>query len=125
MIAPILALFLSFLLWVVIPIDFGYSIVDIDLAMLFILGISSLAVYGIIIAGWSSNSKYAFLGALRSAAQMISYEVSLGLIIMPIFAMTESFNLLEVLYEQSNGGWNILFFFLLGILFFFISISGN
>lgn len=123
LLAPISSLFLSFLLWVVIPIDFGYTFVDINLAMLFILGISSLSVYGIIIAGWSSNSKYAFLGALRSAAQMISYEVSLGLIIMPIFAMAESFNILDVLYEQSNGGWNLIFFFPLSLLFFLSALA--
>jgi len=83
----------------------------------------SLSVYGIIIAGWSSNSKYAFLGALRSAAQMISYEVSLGLIIMPLFAVSESFNILDVLYEQSNGGWNLFFFFPLSILFFLSALA--
>lgn len=111
LLAPISSLFLSFLLWSVVPIDFGYSFIDINLALLFILGISSLSVYGIIIAGWSSNSKYAFLGSLRSAAQMISYEVSLGLIIMPLFMMSENFNLLDLLYEQQIHGWNLFFFF--------------
>jgi len=123
LLAPVASLFLSFVLWCVVPIDFGYSFVDINLALLFILGISSLSVYGIIIAGWSSNSKYAFLGSLRSAAQMISYEVSLGLILIPIFALTESFNLLDLLYEQRHGGWNIFFYLPLSFLFFLSSLA--
>jgi NADH-quinone oxidoreductase subunit H len=123
LLAPICSLFLSFLLWVIIPIDFGFSFVDINLAFLFLMGISSLAVYGIIIAGWSSNSKYAFLGALRSAAQMISYEVSLSLILMPVFAISEGFNFLDLIYEQRNGGWNIIYYFPLSILFFVSALA--
>jgi NADH-quinone oxidoreductase subunit H len=123
LLAPISSLFLSFLLWGVIPIDFGFSFIDINLAMLFILGVSSLSVYGIIIAGWSSNSKYAFLGSLRSAAQMISYEVSLGLILMPLFMLAESFNLLDLLYEQFIGGWNLILFLPLSFLFFLSSLA--
>ena len=82
--APFLSLFLALFSWAVMPLIEGVVIADIDLGILFIFAASSLSVYSIIISGWSSNSKYAFLGSLRSAAQMISYEVSLGLIILTI-----------------------------------------
>jgi len=76
------------------------SVADINYAILFILAISSLNVYGIIIAGWSSNSKYAFLGALRSAAQMISYEVSIGLVILPVILLSGSLNFSLIINQQ-------------------------
>jgi len=84
-IGPIVTFQLSLMSWAVIPFDFGSTFIDMDVGVLYLLGISSLGVYGIITAGWASNSKYAFLGALRSAGQMISYEVSLGLIILSVF----------------------------------------
>lgn len=121
--APVISLFLSFLLWMVIPFDMGLSFLDLNLAMLFLLGLSSLAVYGIILAGWSSNSKYAFFGALRSAAQMISYEVSLGLIILPIFASNGNFNLIDIIYTQRELNFNIILFFPLFLLFFISALA--
>lgn len=121
--APVISLFLSFLLWLVIPFDFGLSFLDLNLAMLFLLGLSSLAVYGIILAGWSSNSKYAFFGSLRSAAQMISYEVSLGLIILPIFAINNNFNLIDIMYLQKEINFNGVLFFPLLILFFVTALA--
>ena len=109
--APVISLFLSFLLWAVVPIHFGFTYIDINLSLLYTLGISSLAVYGIILAGWSSNSKYAFLGSLRSAAQMISYEVSLSLILLPVFAFSGNYNFLDIIYTQSIANWNLFLFF--------------
>jgi NADH-quinone oxidoreductase subunit H len=96
---------------------------DISLAIPFLLGLSSLAVYGIILAGWSSNSKYAFFGGLRSAAQMISYEVSLSLILIPIFSYSESFNLLDIMFDQKIKGVNCYFFFPLLIMFFISALA--
>jgi len=80
--APVVTFMLSLVAWAVVPFDYGMVLSDLDIGILYLFAISSLGVYGIIIAGWSSNSKYAFLGALRSAAQMVSYEVSIGLIII-------------------------------------------
>ena len=82
--APILTFFLSLIGWLIIPLNDKFVLVNLNVGLLYILAVSSLGVYGIIIAGWSSNSKYAFLGALRSAAQMISYEISMALILFPI-----------------------------------------
>lgn len=100
--APVLTFFLSLLGWGVIPFGDGIVLSDINLGIMFIFAISSLGVYGVIIAGWSSNSKYAFLGALRSAAQMISYELTMGFIIINIVIMAGSFNLSDIINSQSN-----------------------
>lgn len=98
--APILTFTLSLFSWCLIPLDSNLVISDVSLGILILFAISSLGVYGIIMSGWASNSKYAFLGSLRSAAQMISYEVSLGLIIMPILLFTESANLTVIVNAQ-------------------------
>ncbi|MBW8724993.1 MAG: NADH-quinone oxidoreductase subunit H, partial [Inquilinus limosus] len=82
--APMITFFLSLVAWAVIPFDDGWVLADINVGVLYLFAISSLGVYGIIIAGWSSNSKYAFLGGLRSAAQMVSYEVSIGFVIITV-----------------------------------------
>jgi NADH-quinone oxidoreductase subunit H len=82
--------------------NFYYPTADLNLSILFILAISSLNVYGIIIAGWASNSKYAFLGSLRSAAQMISYEVSIGLTILPVIILAGSSNFTEIILAQNR-----------------------
>lgn len=100
--APFLSLFISLFCWSVVPFSYNVIFSDISLTMLFIFALSSLNVYSIIIAGWSSNSKYAFLGCLRSAAQMISYEVSLGLLLINIFLFVGSFNLIELVYFQQS-----------------------
>lgn len=121
--APIIFLSLSFCLWLVIPLSSQYSLIDMNMSLLFILSISSLSVYGIIIAGWSSNSKYAFFGSLRSAAQMISYEVSLSLILLPLVAFNRSYNLIDILFLQKLTGANIFFFFPLFILFFISALA--
>lgn len=100
LIAPILAFALSVIGWVFIPFD-KYSVVsDTNIGLLYILGLSALGVYGVILAGWASNSKYAFLGALRSASQMVSYEVSFGFILCTIIICVGSFNLSAIIIAQ-------------------------
>lgn len=99
--APILTFSLSLVSWVVIPIN-GISISNTNFDLLYILAISSLSIYGIILAGWASNSKYALLGALRSTAQMISYEVFIGLLFIILILFSGSLNLIEIMFNQSN-----------------------
>jgi NADH-quinone oxidoreductase subunit H len=98
--APILTFTLSFVAWAVIPFDKGMVIADINVGILYLFAISSLGVYGIIMAGWSSNSKYAFLGALRSAAQMVSYEVSIGFVMVSVLLCVGSLNLSAIVEAQ-------------------------
>lgn len=100
--APLLTFFLSLLGWAVIPFGSGQVIADINLGILYLLAISSLGVYGIVTSGWASNSKYAFLGALRSAAQIVSYEVSIGFTIATILLCSGSFNLTEIVESQEE-----------------------
>jgi len=99
-ISPIIFFFLSLLIWSLIPLNFSYVVLDLNLSIIYLLAITSLSVYGIIISGWSSNSKYSFLGSLRSSAQMISYEVSIGFILLPPAIFTASFNLIDWLNHQ-------------------------
>jgi len=120
LIAPMLTFIVSLLGWAVIPFDKYSTLAELNLGILYILGISSVGVYGIIISGWASNSKYAFLGALRSTAQMVSYEVSLGFIIITIIICCESFNINQIVYFQKNI-WFLIPFFPLFLIFF---ISG-
>ena len=105
--APMLSFVLAVLAWAVIPFNSGWVLADINVALLFVFAVSSLEVYGVIMGGWASNSKYAFLGAMRSAAQMISYEVSLGLIIIGVIIGTGSMNLSAIVQAQDTG-WGIL-----------------
>ena len=116
LLAPIFTFFCSIVLWFVLPFGQGYSLYDFPLGMLYILAISSLGIYGIVFSGWSSNSKYAFLGGLRSAAQMISYELSLGLIVLSVILVTGSFHLGEIVESQSFS-YNAITLFPLWILF--------
>nr|YP_009325890.1 NADH dehydrogenase subunit 1 [Choreocolax polysiphoniae]APC24882.1 NADH dehydrogenase subunit 1 [Choreocolax polysiphoniae] len=118
--APILTFLLSLFSWSVIPFGEGLVFVDLNLGVLYILAISSLGVYGIIIAGWSSNSKFAFLGALRSTAQMISYEISIGLIIINVLLCAGSFNFSTIVLAQQNI-WYVIPLFP-SLIMFFISI---
>jgi NADH-quinone oxidoreductase subunit H len=115
--APVLTFLLSLIAWSVIPYGPGQVLVDLNVGLLYLFAISSLGVYGIIMAGWSSNSKYAFLGCLRSAAQMVSYEVSIGLIIMTVLLCVGSLNISEIIVAQS-GIWYCVPLFPLLILFF-------
>ncbi|KJV10991.1 NADH:ubiquinone oxidoreductase subunit H [Elstera litoralis] len=100
--APMLTFILAMLAWAVIPVDQGWVLSDINVGVLYLFAISSLGVYGIIIAGWASNSKYAFLGALRSAAQMVSYEVSIGLVIITVLLCVGSLNLSRIVEAQKT-----------------------
>lgn len=107
-VAPLISLVAAMTTFSVIPVNQGWHIGDINVSLLFVLGIAGLGTYGLILAGWSSNSKYAFLGGLRSAAQMISYEVSLGLSIVGVILMAESFNLTEIVQKQQEY-WHGMF----------------
>jgi len=118
--APILTFILSLFIWCVIPFNDNSIFVDLEIGVLFTLAISSLSIYGIIISGWSSNSKWSFLGSLRSAGQMISYEVSLGLIILSVLICSGSLNFNEIVESQRNV-WYIFPLFPLSVMFF---ISG-
>ncbi len=100
--APMLTFILSMIAWAVIPFGEGLVLADINVGILYLFAISSLGVYGIIIAGWASNSKYAFLGALRSAAQMVSYEISMGLVIVSVLLIVGSLNLSEIVEAQKT-----------------------
>ncbi|MCB9929424.1 MAG: NADH-quinone oxidoreductase subunit NuoH [Alphaproteobacteria bacterium] len=103
-VAPILTFLLAVVAWAVIPLDKGWVIADINVGVLYLFAISSLGVYGIIIAGWASNSRYPFLGALRSAAQMVSYEVSIGFVIITVLLCVGSLNLSKIV-EAQRGLW--------------------
>ena len=121
-VTPMIIFFCSLLCWLIIPLNYGVVVADLELGVLFFLAISSLNVYSIILAGWSSNSKYALLGALRSAAQMISYEVSIGIILICILLPIKSLNLSYIVYYQESI-WLIFPHFGLFILFFVSALA--
>ncbi len=104
LLAPLIAVLLSLVAWVVIPVDEGWALADINVGILYVFAISSLGVYAIIMAGWASNSKYPFLGALRSAAQMVSYEVSIGFVIVTVLLVVGSLNLSDIVTAQKEMG---------------------
>ena len=106
LIAPMLTFTLALVAWAVIPFDAGVVLANINVGILYLFAISSLGVYGIIMSGWASNSKYAFLGGLRSAAQMVSYEVSIGFVIVTVLLCVGSLNLSDIVEAQSGGFWN-------------------
>src|ERR1700756_1711362 len=107
LLAPLVSCVLALAAWAVIPTNLGWAISDINVGVLYIFAISSLSIYGIIMAGWSSNSKYPFLAALRSAAQMVSYEVSIGFVIITVLLCAGSLNLSTVV-EAQNSKWGVL-----------------
>jgi len=109
LIAPMVTFVLSLIAWAVIPFDQGMVISDINVGVLYLFAVSSLGVYGIVMAGWASNSRYAFLGALRSSAQMISYEIAIGLIIIAVLISAGSLNLTEIVLAQSGDGFWYVF----------------
>ena len=121
-IAPMITFITALVAWAVVPFGNGMVIADINVGILYLFAISSLGVYGIIIAGWASNSKYAFLGALRSAAQMVSYEVSIGFVLITVLLCAGSLNLSKVVLAQSGWFWNWYWLPLLPMfVIFFIS----
>ena len=121
-ISPIITFTVSLIGWSIIPYDKYSMLAELNLGILFLLAISSLGVYGIIMSGWSSNSKYAFLGGLRSTAQMVSYEVSLGFIIVIIILCCGSFNLSLIVESQQNV-WFVIPFFPLFLMFFVSALA--
>jgi NADH-quinone oxidoreductase subunit H len=104
--APVLAIAPAFAAWAVIPFDLNLVIADIDASLLYILAMTSIAVYGVIIAGWASNSKYAFLGSLRSAAQIVSYEIAMGFTLVGVLMCANSLNLGKIVMGQAGGFWH-------------------
>ncbi len=106
LIAPIITVITAFIVWAVIPFAPGWVVSDLNVGILYVFAISSLGVYGIIMGGWASNSKYPFLGSLRSAAQMVSYEVSIGLIIINVILLAGSMNLSTIVASQGGWFWN-------------------
>jgi NADH-quinone oxidoreductase subunit H len=118
LVAPMLTFILSLIAWAVIPFGEGLVVSDINVGILYLFAISSLGVYGVIMAGWASNSRYAFLGALRSSAQMVSYEIAIGLIIIAVLISAGSLNLSEIVRAQSGDGfWYIFPHFPMFVLF--------
>jgi NADH-quinone oxidoreductase subunit H len=119
LLAPIVTATLALAAWAVIPVDAGWVIADINVGILYIFAISSLMVYGVIMGGWASNSKYPFLAALRSAAQMVSYEVSIGFVIITVLLCVGSLNL-SAIVEAQNGRYGLLNWFWLPLFPMFI-----
>jgi NADH-quinone oxidoreductase subunit H len=127
LLAPLVSCILALAAWAVIPLDLGWVISDINVGVLYIFAISSLSIYGIIMAGWSSNSKYPFLAALRSAAQMVSYEVSIGFVIITVLLCAGSLNLSAVVEAQNTRlgllGWYWLPLFPMFVVFYVSSLA--
>jgi len=125
--APLVFAMLALSSWAVIPLADGWAIADINVGITYIFAISSLGVYGVIMGGWASNSKYAFLGALRSAAQMISYEVSLGFVIICVLMCAGSLNLTRIVTAQDTSlglfGWYWLWLFPMFVVFFISALA--
>ena len=127
LLAPLVTCVLALGAWAVIPVNLGWAISDINVGVLYIFAISSLMVYGIIMAGWASNSKYAFLSAVRSAAQMVSYEVSIGFVIITVLLCAGSLNLTDIVHAQDTKygmlGWYWLPLFPMFIVFFISALA--
>jgi NADH-quinone oxidoreductase subunit H len=120
--APIVTMTLALIAWAVIPFSENYVLADINVGILYIFAISSLGVYGIIMGGWASNSKYPFLGSIRSAAQMVSYEVSIGVIIINVLLCVGSLNLSDIVLAQEKI-WFVIPLFPMFVIFFISSLA--
>lgn len=135
LLAPLVAAVLALATWAVIPVNEGWVVADINVGILFIFAIASLEVYGVIMGGWASNSKYPFMGALRSAAQMVSYEVSIGFVIVTVLLLVGSLNLTHIVLAQETGigtwlglpgsflDWHWLVLFPMFIVFFISALA--
>src|SRR5512138_1363299 len=125
--APFVTCVLALAAWAVIPVSAGWVIADINVGILYIFAISSLMVYGVIMAGWASNSKYPFLAALRSAAQMVSYEVSIGFVMITVLLCVGSLRLSDIVDSQDTSwgmfGWYWLWLFPMFIIFFISALA--
>ena len=122
LIAPMLTFFLALVAWAVIPFGEGLVLADLNVGILYLFAISSLGVYGVLMAGWASNSKYAFLGALRSAAQMVSYEVSMGFVIITVLLVVGSLNLTQIV-EAQRDLWFVIPLFPMAVIFFISTLA--
>jgi len=122
LVAPMVTFFLALVAWAVIPFGEGLVLADINVGILYLFAISSLGVYGVLMAGWASNSKYAFLGALRSAAQMVSYEVSMGFVIITVLLCVGSLNL-SAIVEAQRGMWFVIPLFPMAVVFFISTLA--
>ncbi|RFB04791.1 NADH-quinone oxidoreductase subunit NuoH [Parvularcula marina] len=127
LVAPFITFVLAFIGWAVVPVGQGLVVADINVGILYLFAVSSLGVYGIIMGGWASNSKYPFLGSLRSAAQMVSYEVSLGFIIISVLLLVGSMNLTDIVNSQDRGlgllNWHFIPLFPLFVMFFISALA--
>src|SRR6476619_3797307 len=135
LLAPLVTCTLALAAWAVIPVNIGWMIADINVGILYVFAISSLEVYGVIMGGWASNSKYPFLGALRSAAQMVSYEVSIGFVIVTVLLCVGSLNLSDIVLSQQDGlgtklglpnsflDWHWLSLFPMFVIFFISALA--
>ncbi|MEN0087167.1 MAG: NADH-quinone oxidoreductase subunit NuoH, partial [Pseudomonadota bacterium] len=135
LLAPLLSAVLAMAAWAVIPVNEGWAVANINVGILYVFAISSLEVYGVIMGGWASNSKYPFLASLRSAAQMVSYEVSIGFVIVTVLLVTGSLNLTDIVLAQLTGpgtmiglpptflDWNWLALFPMFIIFFISALA--
>ncbi|MBL6932744.1 MAG: NADH-quinone oxidoreductase subunit NuoH [Rhodospirillales bacterium] len=122
LLAPMVTFILALIAWSVIPFDQGMVLADINVGILFLFAVSSLGVYGILMAGWASNSKYAFLGAIRSAAQMVSYEISMGFVIVTVLMCVGSLNLSDIVMAQKNV-WFVVPLFPMAVIFFISTLA--
>ena len=120
LLAPLVTALLALSAWAVIPVTADWEIADLNVGVLYIFAISSLMVYGVVMAGWSSNSKYPFLAALRSAAQMVSYEVSIGFVFITVLLCAGSLNLSAIVEAQAQGNWGMLGWYWLRLLPMFV-----
>ncbi len=125
--APLISFMLAFIAWAVVPVGPGMVVSDINVGILYLFAVSSLGVYGIIMGGWASNSKYPFLGSLRSAAQMVSYEVSLGFVIITVLLLVGSVNMTEIVESQDRGmgilNWHFIPLFPMFVVFFISALA--
>ncbi len=123
LLAPMVTFFLALVAWAVIPVNAGWVLADINVGVLYLFAISSLGVYGIIMAGWASNSRYAFLGAMRSAAQMVSYEVSMGFVLISVLLTVGSLNLTLIVEAQADMGWFVIWHLPMAVVFFISTLA--
>ena len=125
LIAPMISLVCAFLSWSVVPFASEWVLADINAGVLFVLAIGSLGSYGILLGGWASNSKYAFFGAMRSMAQMISYEISMGFSLVPVLMVAESMNLSQIVLAQKGGivHWNFILLFPVFVVYLISAVA--